>query len=265
MFNFLRTKNLDTLEVLQAEQATATFPAHFHETFCISLIEQGTFIENDTIATQNSLLISHPLEVHQNKTLLDGYYSLKTLYVSPDMLAHQGFALSDLQFSKIIDNPATVQQFRRLLKQFSNYAISTKDSLFEQSLFRFLANLGTFRQSRNDLSEVPAWIEDVKLHITNFIDQKIQLITLAKLAGQDKYQFIRNFKKYVGLTPFQFIILQRVLRGKKMLQTEMPIVDTALDTGFYDQSNFTNYFRRYLGTTPSSYQRSCNIFQEEER
>ncbi len=262
MFSFLRTKNFDALEVLQAHQASATFPAHFHETFCISLIEQGTFIENDTIATQNSLLISHPFEVHQNKILLDGCYSLRTLYVSPDMLNHKGLTPLDLQFSKVIDDQDLVQQCGQLLNYFSTYVKSTKDNFFEQSLFQFLANLYTFRQTKDDLLEVPDWVEEVKAHIANYIDQRIQLDTLTKLAGQDKYQFIRNFRKYIGLTPFQFIILQRILRGKEMLQEGMPIVDAALNTGFYDQSNFTNYFRRYLGITPSNYQRSCNIFQE---
>ncbi len=262
MFSFLRTKDFDALEMFQAKQATATFPAHFHETFCISLIEQGTFIENDAIATQNSLLISHPFEVHQNKVLPDGCYSLKTLYVSPDMIGGKRVKPSDLQLSKIIDDQHLVQQYRQLLELFSSYSRNIKNFSFEQDLLHFLTNLCTFRQPRIDLLEMPAWVEEVKAHIANFIAQKIQLDTLTKLAGQDKYQFIRNFKRYVGLTPFQFIVLQRVLRGKEMLQEGTPIVDAALDTGFYDQSNFTNYFRRYLGITPSTYQRSCNIFQE---
>ncbi|MEM6844350.1 MAG: AraC family transcriptional regulator [Bacteroidota bacterium] len=262
MFSFLRTKDFGTLEMFQAEQATATFPVHFHETFCISLIEQGTFIENDAIATQNSLLISHPFEVHQNKVLPDGCYSLKTLYVSPDMLRCKGVKLPDLQISKIIDEQNIVQQYRQLLEQFAGYLKNTRNHLFERDLLYFLTSLCTFQQPRIELLEMPAWVEEVKKHIANFISQKIQLDTLTKLTGQDKYQFIRNFKRYVGLTPFQFIVLQRVLRGKEMLQEGTPIVDAALDTGFYDQSNFTNYFRRYLGITPSSYQRSCNIFQE---
>ncbi|MEO0334137.1 MAG: AraC family transcriptional regulator, partial [Bacteroidota bacterium] len=250
------------LEMFQAEQATATFPAHFHETFCISLIEQGTFIENDTIATQNSLLISHPFEVHQNKVLPDGCYSLKTLYVSPEMLRCQGGKPAELQLSKIIDDQNIVQQYRQLLEQFAGYSQNTKDHFFGRDLLQFLANLYTFRQPHIESLEMPVWVAEVKSHIANFIAQKIQLDTLTKLVGQDKYQFIRNFKRHVGLTPFQFIVLQRVLRGKEMLQAGTPIVDAALDTGFYDQSNFTNYFRRYLGITPSSYQRSCNIFQE---
>jgi AraC-like DNA-binding protein len=35
--------------------------------------------------------------------------------------------------------------------------------------------------------------------------------------------------------------------------TNRPISEIALEAGFYDQSHFTNVFRRFLGTTPQRY------------
>lgn len=106
------------------------------------------------------------------------------------------------------------------------------------------------------------WIQDVKEYMTIHLGEKMGLATIADIAGLEKYQFIRSFKRHVGLTPFQFIVLNRVLRGKEMLKQGMPVVDAALEAGFYDQSNFTNYFKMYVGDTPKVYQKSCNIFQE---
>jgi AraC-like DNA-binding protein len=41
-----------------------------------------------------------------------------------------------------------------------------------------------------------------------------------------------------------------------------PLVHAALDSGFYDQSHFTNYFKYFVGITPKEYQQQCNIFQD---
>lgn len=40
------------------------------------------------------------------------------------------------------------------------------------------------------------------------------------------------------------------------------LLHAALDTGFYDQSHFSNYFKYFTGATPGEYQKGCNIFQD---
>ena len=91
---------------------------------------------------------------------------------------------------------------------------------------------------------------------------KISLDNLAQKFGMNKFKFIRWFKQNVGLTPFDFIVLNRIENGKEMLNQGKPILQTAMDAGFYDQSHFTNYFKRFVGVTPKTYQTGCNIFQD---
>ena len=263
MYKTCQTKHLDTLEVLQTDDSVAEFPPHYHETFCISLIEKGTFTENHTIAVQNSLLISSPLEVHRNQILPGVRYSLRTFYVSPDVLRFAAQTPKNFLLPKVIDDLYLVRQYRRLIDQlFGVTANATVDLTFEEAFLRFLAGLSAFRQEYAEAPEAPDWVWKVKAHITANIAEKIHLNTLTKIAGEDKYRLVRNFRKHTGLTPFQFVVLHRVLRGKEMLRQGKPIVHVAVDAGFYDQSNFTNYFRQYVGITPKVYQNSCNIFQD---
>jgi len=77
-----------------------------------------------------------------------------------------------------------------------------------------------------------------------------------------KYSFIRWFKRHVGLTPFEYILIKRVGLGKSLILQGLPLTDVALESGFYDQSHFSNYFKRYIGKSPQSYKQSCNIFQD---
>jgi AraC-like DNA-binding protein len=263
MFKTVRTKHLDALEVLLVEDSIAEFPLHYHETLCVSLIEKGTFIENHTIAVQDSLLISNPLEVHRNQALPDIRYSLRTFYVSPDVLRFAAQTPENFLLPKIITDPYLVRQGRTLIAQlFGVPAKTTIEPSFEEAFLRFLAGLSAFQQAGVEVPEEPGWVHEVKGHIMASIAEKIRLDILTKIAGVEKYRLVRNFRKHTGLTPFQFVVLQRVLRGKEMLRQGKPIVHAAVDAGFYDQSNFTNYFRQYVGITPKVYQSSCNIFQD---
>jgi len=47
-----------------------------------------------------------------------------------------------------------------------------------------------------------------------------------------------------------------------MIRLGKPLVHAALDSGFYDQSHFTNYFKYFVGVTPKEYQIRFNIFQD---
>ena len=39
----------------------------------------------------------------------------------------------------------------------------------------------------------------------------------------------------------------------QLLQNQLPINQIALESGFYDQSHFTNAFKRVMGITPAEY------------
>jgi AraC-like DNA-binding protein len=108
----------------------------------------------------------------------------------------------------------------------------------------------------------PPWLQAVQDHIARHLHDKINLQELARLAGLDKYKFIRIFKHFLGLTPFEFIVFQRILKSQNMLKQGKPLAFTALDSGFYDQSTFTRYFRKYIGVTPGTYRAACNIIQD---
>lgn len=266
MYKNIQLKNFDSLEVFQASNAVDEFPQHYHETFCISIIEKGAFVENNTIAVQNSLLISNPFEVHKNTVLQELRYSLKTFYVSKDVFRFAARTKKDFLLQKIVDDQNLFQQLIHL----ADLAFAAQENQklgqhFEKDFLAFLLGLSCYKtESSGNIAEEPGWVQEVKEYITFHLGEKIGLATLANIAGLEKYQFIRNFKRYVGLTPFQFIVLKRVLQGKEMLKKRRSVVDTALETGFYDQSNFTNYFKMYFGDTPKVYQNSCNIFQEND-
>ena len=94
-------------------------------------------------------------------------------------------------------------------------------------------------------------------HINEHLGQNISIVALAKTAGLSSSHFIRMFQYATGLSPHQYILRARVLRGQELLRTtHQSIAEIASITGFCGQSHFTMHFRRVLGVTPKRYLRN---------
>jgi AraC family transcriptional regulator len=81
---------------------------------------------------------------------------------------------------------------------------------------------------------------------------------LSRLVGMNVHHFSRMFKRSTGLTPHRYLNQVRLERAKRLLANgAMMIIDVALDTGFATPSQFTAFFRKHTGLTPSQYRRGC--------
>ena len=91
-------------------------------------------------------------------------------------------------------------------------------------------------------------------YINAHLDQEIKLSSIAEVVGISQYYFCRLFKQSMGMTPYQYVIQQRVERAKQLLQQRnVMIADVARAVGFADQSQFTRHFKRLLGVTPKQF------------
>jgi AraC family transcriptional regulator len=92
----------------------------------------------------------------------------------------------------------------------------------------------------------------------------LSILDLATLTYMSTSHFSRSFKQSVGVSPYQYLIQQRVERAKQLLSqqslakppgTRIAISTIALDCGFANQTHFTKVFRQITGMTPKAYQR----------
>jgi AraC-like DNA-binding protein len=81
----------------------------------------------------------------------------------------------------------------------------------------------------------------------------LHLEKLAAVADLTVFQLIRLFKRVAGLTPHAYLVQLRLDEARRHLRNGMPIAQAAMAAGFYDQSAFTNHFRRSYGITPRQY------------
>ncbi|MBD2071500.1 helix-turn-helix transcriptional regulator [Leptolyngbya sp. FACHB-671] len=94
-------------------------------------------------------------------------------------------------------------------------------------------------------------LSQVLEYVQTYLDQDIKLVDLAELTGMSQYYFCRLFKQSMGVSPYQFVLQQRIERAKQLLQQkELAIADVALLCGFKNQSHLTTLFRKSTGVTP---------------
>ena len=86
------------------------------------------------------------------------------------------------------------------------------------------------------------------------MEHDLSLEDMAQSVGLSTAHFARMFRKSMGETPHQFVLRQRLERGKAMLRApDARVLDVAVACGFKTQQHFAQVFRDVLGLSPTQY------------
>lgn len=97
----------------------------------------------------------------------------------------------------------------------------------------------------------PRQLEIARDRIEASLEVGATLDELASDVGLSRFHFARAFKASTGMPPHRYMTMRRIERAKELLRdSEMPLTDVALETGFSSQSHFTGRFREITGLTP---------------
>jgi AraC family transcriptional regulator len=100
--------------------------------------------------------------------------------------------------------------------------------------------------------------------VKEFVDARISndvtITDLAALLGLSQFHFIRAFKDSVGLSPYQYVLTERVNRARDLLsKRDLSVADVALAVGFSDASQLNRVFRKLVGVTPTAFRRENSL------
>lgn len=106
-------------------------------------------------------------------------------------------------------------------------------------------------------------LKDTLFFISQHLDETLPIDFLATRIFLSKYHFIRLFKKEVGYTPHEYILMSRINAAMLALKTSSSsIKDIALDYGFTSESSFCTTFKRFVGMTPLTYRLSHDATED---
>lgn len=125
----------------------------------------------------------------------------------------------------------------------------------------FLA-LNTFKHRKVDLmrsekeivDDIPYRIKETINYINEHLCEKIEVNVLAKITNWKPHHYIRVFTKFMGVTPYQYILIRKIEKSKVLLLDEsISITSIAFELGFQSYSNYINAFKKITNTTPEMY------------
>ncbi|MEO0708429.1 MAG: helix-turn-helix transcriptional regulator, partial [Cyanobacteria bacterium J06649_5] len=77
------------------------------------------------------------------------------------------------------------------------------------------------------------------------------------LLDMSQFHFSRLFKQSLGISPYQYLLQQRVECAKQLLKnTDRLITDIAFTCGFNSHSHLSKQFKQLTGMTPKAYRSS---------
>jgi transcriptional regulator GlxA family with amidase domain len=89
------------------------------------------------------------------------------------------------------------------------------------------------------------------------LDEPLDVAAMAAHAGVSPRTFARRFREECRTTPLQWLLAQRVLEARRLLEeTGLPVDEVAWRAGFATAASLREHFRRATSTTPTAYRRT---------
>ncbi len=115
----------------------------------------------------------------------------------------------------------------------------------------------THRRCTPRSPKTPDWLKHAKELLRARFSENLNLSVVAAEVGVHPVHLARTFRKLYGSPIGDYVRRLRIeWCYKQLLATEAPIVEIALQAGFFDQPHFCKTFRRITGMTPSDLRKS---------
>ena len=246
----------DDLEFIKIENQTTSFPKHFHETFCISLIHKGIeqidFEDRSLFTEAGSISITNPYEVHSNP-LIDNDSLLKfdTIYI-PNEIMKYALNGKNIKFAnRQINSKEANLLFSELIKALE----SKNNERIEICLKQFAYALESYSQENQ--SEYLGLnfdnYDQLCSYIENHIYDKINLDDLSKVANINKFGFAKKFKLLTGMTPMNYVLMRKIFSSKSLIKLNIDLTEIAYKYNFTDLAHYSKTFKLFIGIPPKNY------------
>ncbi len=108
-------------------------------------------------------------------------------------------------------------------------------------------------KAKPEKSEMTATVREMAEYIEKNYKNPVTSRQLEKQFLKNYSQLSKEFKEEVGGSPYQYLLLKRLLNAEKLLKEGIPPRTAAEESGFSDYSNFFRQFRTMYGCAPREY------------
>jgi len=247
------------------------FPNHFHDYYVIGFIENGkrhlSCKNKQYTIEMGDLVLFNPSDNHTCEQIDGRTLDYRCINIQKDVMRKVAFEITGKEYVPyFIENVLFHNELVSSLRELHLMVMQEEKDFKKEELFLFIIEQLITEYS----DDVPATaIQETNTEIKTVCDflennymESISLNELSNLTGLNKYYLVHSFTKQKGISPYNYLETIRIGKAKKFLEQGIAPIDVAFQTGFTDQSHFTNFFKKLIGLTPKQY---MNIFSDGGR
>lgn len=232
-------------------------PRHRHDGATICCVLRGRFTEysagHAADCTAGTVKLMPAGEPHWNRF---APCDTRGVMVEVDQHRFEGrpavlAALSARRHDRYRGTPEFVRELLREAARADEPALLAIEGLLLELLAHFA------REAPGRRGDRPAWLGRAEEVLRTRFAEPLSVAGVAAVAGVHPVTLARAWRREHGRSVGESLRRMRLeSAAAELADTDAPIAEVAVRAGFYDQSHFTNSFRRYLRVTPAEYRRA---------
>lgn len=163
--------------------------------------------------------------------------------------------LSENRIRAFDADDSLIPLFDKVLKNMENqsaYTILTVSLVIHQILTSMITH-NTVAVNANQKA-----IRKTADYLSMHYKEPMDLDILLDMANMSKSYYMRQFRQYIGTTPYNYMLSVRITKAKELLEvTDMTIHEIAMETGFSDDASFSTRFSSMAGISPLKYRKTA--------
>jgi AraC-like DNA-binding protein len=197
-------------------------------------------------------------------------HSRESLVAALSLAVNDALSGSPRRLERFLPSDPTIEQLL-LARGAANEMAREPAQLYLRFLYSAILTCAAARKTikwsvrQQPVPPLPKWrFARVTEYIDLHIEGPIRLHDLARVAGLSRMHFAAQFREFAGISPAQFVRIQRINHAKVLLGDPLrTLADVAFSVGFRTQAHFTTVFHRSVGNTPNCWRKS--LWRENTR
>jgi AraC family transcriptional regulator len=229
-------------------------PQHSHEQAYFCLVLKGTYTESygrQARTCKTATLIFHPAD----EPHADHFHSDSRCF---NIQMDEGWIERLRQHPIALQEPKDFQTgllprlAMRLYDEFRK-ADELSSLIVEGIALEMMGEAGRYLSKKTDRVP-PHWLIEARHLLHDHFTEPLSLSQQAACVGVHPVHLAREFRRFYHCTIGDYIRQLRIkFACEKLVQSDLPLSEIALASGFFDQSHFTRTFKQLTGKTPQAY------------
>lgn len=235
--------------------ASSVMARHTHELAHISIVLSGAYAERygrrERLA-EPAILVVHPPDEDHSVVFKSAGARVFSIHIKPLWLERVR------DYSRVLESPADfsggylASLALRLYREFREMD-EVAPLMIESLALEIIAAAARQRTSPAE-HKPPRWLEQARELVHATFTGQITLAVVAAAVGVHPVYLASQFRKHYRCTVGEYVRRLRIETAcRELSKSDAPLSDIAALVGFYDQSHFTNAFKRHTGMTPAQY------------